>query len=146
MPLLKTGNVADLARRTRRYLYQTDSAPPQTTDDLTALPQSDGRTVWVIVFGPAAHPAPSPFRRLFGVGLMDLPRRATSGFVVDGVRPIEAQLASLLAEFPADRGYSLVVVPVPRGVEDIWIHAARTDADARVCAERASGVERKRTF
>jgi hypothetical protein len=137
MPLLAPDTVADLTRRTRRYLYRVEQ-PPETADDLAALAPIGGRMVCVLVFGASQPPLPpGPFRPLFGKGLMDLPRRAPSGFAVEGVRPIEVQLADLLANYPPERGHRLVVVPMPPGVTDVWAYAAQTDADARRCWEQA---------
>ena len=75
---------------------------------------------------------------------MDLPRRSEVGNQVEGVRPIEDQLAEMLAEWPPDAGYDLVIVPVAAGVSDVWEHAERTDSDARRCADRASACSGRR--
>ena len=145
MPLLTPDTLADLARRTRRYLHGTD-IPPATTSDFYDRVRPDDRRVVVLVYGPATPPMPpSPYRSLYAVGLMDVPKRADCGYQIVGVQTIEEHLAEVLRKQPPEEGYDLVVVPVPPGVSDVWAHAERTDADARRCAGMVAAVNRSAT-
>src|SRR4051812_35748110 len=106
MPLLTPATLADLARRTRRYLHGAETCQA-TLDELGARRRPDDRSGWLLVFGAAEPPQPPPSRRLCAVGLGDPARRSECGFAEVGVRPIEDHLAAALAEYPSAKGYDL---------------------------------------
>jgi hypothetical protein len=108
MPLLTRDNLDELGRRTRRYRCGVE-APPTNADELRAMLRPQGnRTVWLMVFGPAES-----YRVLFAVGLEDYELREPITQKIIGVRTIEDQLRTALADYPPERGHDRIVVPGP---------------------------------
>jgi hypothetical protein len=138
MPRLTAATLADLARRSRRCLTGRDD-PPATPAELNGRPRLDGRPVWLFVLGPKPHHTPPSYGRVYAMGLMDLPGRDPGGREGGGVRPLEDQLADVLAHKPPEEGYDLFVVPVPAGCIDLWAHAAKAEPELARCLHRAGG-------
>jgi hypothetical protein len=88
-----------------------------------------------MVFGPAES-----YRVMFAMGLVNYELTESITRKIVGIRTIEDQLRSALADYPPEAGNDLVVVPLPLGAEDKWAFAERTDEHARRCLAKVRRV------